>query len=466
MTTIADLTSGELARLYQRHAISPVEVAHDVLTRIEAARTFNAFLPINKDAVVAQARASEARWLRGAPQGPADGIFATIKDNIWAAGLPARKGSLTSDPAPAADDSPATARLREQGAIIIGKTAMPEHGWIGTCRSPLTGITRNPWNPDYTPGGSTGGGAVAALLNLGTLHLGTDGAGSLRIPAAFSGVIGFKPSYGQVPVFPPSPLGALSHQGPITRTVADAALMLSLISEPDPRDMAAWNGPAQNFRTKLEDGVDGLRIAWSPRLGHVSVLDPEIEALTTKAVEILEQQGARIEQVDPDLARAGEVIRTLWRSTAASLVDAVPEAERSRMDPGFLQTAEWGRRYSAAHYVAALNARVELQAAMRAFHATYDLLVTPTMPVTALRAGETRPDDARFGDDWLEWSPYTYPFNLTQQPACSVPCGMSATGLPVGLQIVGPMRGDATVLRAARAIERAIPPAKIELQGG
>ncbi len=195
--------------------------------------------------------------------GPIDGVPASIKDNIWAKGWPTRRGSKTSDTAPAQADAPAVARLREQGAVILGKTTMPEHGWIGVCHSPLTGITRNPWNPDHTPGGSTGGGAVAALLGLGVLHLGTDGAGSLRIPAAFTGVFGMKPSFGLVPAYPPSPLNVLAHQGPITRTVADAAMMLSVIAQPDARDMTAWNTPAPDFTAGLDAGVRGLRVAFS-----------------------------------------------------------------------------------------------------------------------------------------------------------------------------------------------------------
>ena len=189
---------------------------------------------------------------------------------------------------------------------------MPEHGWIGVCHSPLTGITRNPWNPEHTPGGSTGGGAAAASLGLGVLHLGTDGAGSLRIPAAFTGVFGMKPSFGQVPVYPALMLNVLSHQGPITRTVADAALMLSVIAQPDARDMAAWNTPAPDFSAGLDDGVRGLRVALSPRLGHVAALDPEIEAAARQAARVLEQQGALVEEADPPLERAPDLIRAMW----------------------------------------------------------------------------------------------------------------------------------------------------------
>ena len=227
------------------------------------------------------------------------------------------------------------ARLREQGAVILGKTTMPEHGWIGVCHSPLTGITRNPWNLDHSPGGSTGGGAAAAVLGLGLLHLGTDGAGSLRIPAAFTGVFGMKPSFGLVPVYPALLLNVLSHQGPITRTVGDAALMLSVIAQPDARDMAAWNRPAPDFSAGLDEGVRGLRVAFSPRLGHVETLDPEIETATREAARTLEEQGAVVEEADPPLGRTLDLIRAMWWPVAAAIVDAVPRRGVRRWIPAF-----------------------------------------------------------------------------------------------------------------------------------
>jgi aspartyl-tRNA(Asn)/glutamyl-tRNA(Gln) amidotransferase subunit A len=384
-------------------------------------------------------------------------VPASIKDNIWLKGHPTRRGSKTSAATPAQADSPAVARLREQGAVLLGKTCMPEHGWIGVCHSPLTGITRNPWNTDHTPGGSTGGGAVAALLGLGVLHLGTDGAGSLRIPAAFTGVFGMKPSFGLVPVYPALLLNVLSHQGPITRCVADAATMLSVIAQPDLRDMAAWNRPAPDFMAGLNDGVRGLRVALSMRLGHVTALDAEIEAAVRKAARALEAQGAIVVETDPPLERALHLIQAMWWPVAAAIVDALPVERRAEMDTGFLKIAERGRAYTVADYLAAYTARAELHNAMLAFHQRYDLLLTPAMPVTALKVGREMPESGAFGDDWLNWSPYTYPLNLTQQPAASVPCGLASNGLPMGAQVVGRLGADAVVLRAARVIEQALP---------
>lgn len=454
--TITGLTCAELTALYRRGELSPVDAARDCLTRIAEATAFNAFMPIVPELVLAAAAASETRWRQGRPLGPLDGVPATVKDNIWLKGYPTRRGSKTSDTAAATADSPAVARLREQGAVILGKTNLPEHGWIGACHSPLTGITRNPWNPDVTPGGSTGGGAVAALLGLGLLHLGTDGAGSLRIPAAFTGVFGMKPSYGQVPTYPPSALNVLAHQGPITRHVADAALMLSVIGSPDARDMTAWNSPPPDFTAGLDDGVRGLRVALSMRLGQTIKLDPDIEAGVRKVARLLEQQGAVVEEADPPLTGTDEMIRTMWWPTMAALADAAG-ARRGEMDPGLLAIAERGKRFTTQDYIAAYNRRAELHVAMQEFHQRYDLLLTPTMPLTAFEVGLVAPADGSYGGDWITWSPYTYPFNLTQQPAASVPCGLARNGLPMGAQIVGPLRADALVLRAAWAVEQGLP---------
>ncbi len=456
MTVIADLSVESLTEAYRRGALSPVEVARDCLERIEAAAAFNAFIPLMPDKVLAEAAASEARWRAGAPLEALDGVPATVKDNIWLKNYPTLRGSLTGDEATASADAPAVARLREQGAVFLGKTCMPEHGWIGVCHSPRSGITRNPWNAAHTPGGSTGGGAVAALLGLGLLHLGTDGAGSLRIPAAFTGVFGFMPSVGCVPVYPAPLLNVLSHHGPIARTVTDAACLMSAIARPDARDMTGLTGEqVGDYGAGLNDGVRGLRIALSMRLGHDATLDPDIEAAVTRTARALEAQGAIVEIADPPLARALDLIRAMWWPVAAAIVDGVPAARRGDMDKGLLKIAERGRALTTTDYLNAFAARAELHNAMRDFHRRYDLLLTPTMPVTALKVGEEMPAGGGFGDDWLNWSPYTYPFNLTGQPAASVPCGLAGNGLPIGAQLVGRLGEDALVLRASRAIEQA-----------
>jgi len=463
MSDIKSLTAAELLRLYRRRELSPVEVTRDQLDRIEKFQPIiNAFIVIDREGALATAKASEARWQKDEPISPIDGLGATVKDNIWLKGFPSRRGSLTSDPAPVKDDAPAPARLREAGAVILGKTTLPEFGWIGATHSPLTGITRNPWKLDRTPGGSSGGAAAAALLNLGHLHIGTDGAGSIRIPAAFTGVFGIKPSYGRVPAYPASPFSILAHVGPLTRTVSDAALMLSVIGGPDERDMTAWNTPTPDYRVGIDDGVRGLRVAWSPRLGYVKKLSPEVEVATKKAAQVFFELGAIVEEADPGFPEPHDMIMTLWGAVSAMIVNAAPETDRAKMDPGFLAMAQMGQGYSLADYLTAFTARADLAIAMARFHEKYDLLLTPQMPTPALEAGRVTPADGSYGDNWINWSPYTYPFNLTQQPAASVPCGLTPDGLPIGLQIVGPARQDHLVLRAARAFESARPFATLD----
>src|SRR5437588_7404420 len=385
MSDLHALSAGELIRCYRRRELSPVEVARDALARIDRLNpAVNAFVLTDRAAALAAATASEERWKQGAPLGLVDGVPATIKDNVWAKGWPSRRGSRTSDPAPIAADAPAVARLREQGAVILGKTTLPEFGWIGVCHSPLTGITRNPWKLDRTPGGSSGGAAAAALLNLGHLHIGTDGAGSIRIPAAFTGVFGIKPSFGRVAAYPASPFSILAHVGPLTRTVGDAALMLAVIAGPDERDMTAWNTPVPDYRAGLDDGVRGLRIAWRPRLGYYKKLSPEVEAATAKAAQAFSDLGAIVEEADPDFPDPCETIMTLWGAVSGTIVAAASEQDRAKMDPGFLKMAEMGKKYSLADYLTAFTGRADIANTMVRFHETYDLLLTPTMPIPAL----------------------------------------------------------------------------------
>ena len=467
MPDIKSLTAAELLRLYRKRELSPVEVTRNQLERIEKFEpAINGFIIVDRDGALKSAQASEARWRKGEPAGPVDGVGATVKDNIWLKGFPSRRGSVTSSTASMLEDAPAVARLRESGAVILGKTTLPEFGWIGACHSPLTGVTRNPWKLDRTTGGSSGGAAAAALLNLGHLHIGTDGAGSIRIPAAFTGVFGIKPSYGRVPAYPASPFSILAHLGPLTRTVTDAALMLSVIGGPDARDMTAWNTPAPDFRVGLDDGIRGLRVAWSPRLGYVKQLHPEVEAATAKAAQAFAALGAIVEEADPGFAEPYDTIMTLWGGVSAVVVGAIAEKDRARMDPGFVKIAEGGKHVTLADYLKAYTARQDLAIAMERFHEKYDLLLTPQMPIPALEAGRVTPADGSFGDNWINWSPYTYPFNLTQQPAASVPCGFSSDGLPIALQIVGPARQDHLVLRAARAFESAQPFATLDAPRG
>ena len=462
MNDILALDGASLLAAYRNRTLSPVEVADAALRAIERFNpVVNAFNVVDREGARAAARASEARWAKRAPLGIVDGVPFTVKDNVLWAGHPIRRGSKTSPPGPATESAPAVDRLLESGAVPLGKTTLPEFGWKGIGDSPLTGITRNPWDTRVTTGGSSAGAAAAAVLNLGILHIGTDGAGSVRIPAGFCGIFGIKPSFGRVPAFPPSPFAIMSHLGPLTRTVRDAALMMTVTAAPDMRDMTAMNTRAPDFRIGLEDGVRGLRIAWSPRLGYVKTLHPEVEALTAAAARAFEEAGAVVEEADPGFPDPTDILNTLWHSAAAALIRGIPEERRSEIDPGLLVHAKLGGDFRAGDFAAAANARFPLFTAMARFHERYDLLLTPTLATPAFAVGHDVPPDGSFGDDWVGWTPYSYPFNLTMQPAATVPCGLTKDGLPVGLQIVGPMHRDDLVLRASRAFEAIRPWATI-----
>jgi len=450
------LSATELVELYRMHAASPVEVARAVLGRIEKLNPeLNAFCLIS-ETVLQEAAASEARWLHGEPRGLLDGVPVSIKDLLLTRNWPTLRGSKTADPkGPWNDDAPCVARLREHGALLLGKTTTPEFGWKGVTDSPLTGITRNPWNKAKTPGGSSGGAAAALASGMGPLAVGTDGGGSIRIPCAFTGLFGLKPSFGRVPAWPLSPFGTVAHVGPMTRSVSDAALMLNVLALPDARDWHSLACDARDYRTHLDDGVRDLRIAFSPDLGYARV-DPEVASLVAKAVRVFEDLGAKVEQKNPGFDNAEPMFRTHWFSGAAFLLKDMNKEKRRLVDPGLVEVAEQGARITTTDVLDAQMKRGALGTLMNLFHREYDLLVTPALSVPAFDAGMNFPKTSK-NENWTDWTPFTYPFNLTQQPAASIPCGLTRDGLPVGLQIVGPKYADALVLRAARAFETARP---------
>ena len=453
------MSVAELLALYRRKELSPVEMVRAVLEQIDRRNdVVNAYCWVDRDAAFRAASDSEARWRAGAPRGLIDGVPVGIKDNVLVAGMPARFGSKLTSDAPVTHDAPAVARLREQGATIIGKTTMPEFGWKAVTDSPLTGVTRNPWDTRKTPGGSSGGAVAAVVLGMGNIHVGTDGGGSIRIPAAFTGCYGIKPTRARVPAWPPSPLGTLAHVGALTRLVADAALALTIMSAPDTRDVYAWTSAAPDFRIGLEDGVRGMRIAYSPRLGYAKRIDPEVEAAVNSAVRAFAELGAHIDESDPEID--GDPIatwNTLWWSSFATLLQSYGERVRDEAEPALVTAAAQGLKTSVADYIRAQLKRAELHIACARFFERYDLLLTPTMPLPAFDVGHMVPPSGDSGEAWTDWSPFSYPFNLTQHPAASIPCGLTREGLPIGLQLVAPIGADALVLRASRAFEEARP---------
>ena len=456
-TDLAECSALTLLALYRSADASPVEATRAVLDRIERLNpVLNAYCHLAPEQALAAARASEQRWRRRAPCGELDGVPVSIKDLILVAGWPTLRGSRTVDRAGPWDvDAPATARLREAGAVILGKTTTPEFGCKGETNSPLTGITRNPWNPAKTPGGSSGGTAAAVAAGMGPLSVGTDGAGSVRIPAAFCGNFGLKPSFGRVPAHPLSPMGTVAHLGPHTMSVTDAALMMNVLKRPDARDWTSLPFDPADYTVGLGDGVRGLRIAFSPTLGYARV-DPEVAAAVARALGDLAALGAHVDAVDPGFDDPLEITTGLWFAGTHAIWSTLTAAQQAVTDPDFRAEAELGATLSALDVHRLHVRRSALGAHMRQFMERFELLATPAVAVPAFdaRPAGHSPMDS---EAMLGWTPFTYPFNLTQQPACTIPCGVTTGGLPIGLQLVGPMFGDALVLRAARAYESVRP---------
>jgi aspartyl-tRNA(Asn)/glutamyl-tRNA(Gln) amidotransferase subunit A len=473
---LAYLSATELVAAYRAKTLSPLEVTRAVLARIDELNPrLNAFVLVDHEAALRDARASQARWTRGEPAGPLDGVPVSVKDLLLAKGWPTLRGSRTVDPAGPWDvDAPSTARLREAGAVLLGKTATPEFGWRGTTDSPLAGITRNPWDLAKTPGGSSGGAVSAVAAGLGALATGTDGGGSIRIPAAFTGTVGIKAHFGRVPAWPLSPMGTVAHVGPQARTVEDAALMLDVLARPDHRDWMALPPPAGSWAAALAGdraraggfacGTDlrGLRIAFSPRLGYVPWVDPEIEAAVAEAARVFERLGATVERVDPGIPDSGPTFAVHWFVSARNLLHRLPAAQRALLDPGLRASIDYAARYSVDDFLDAQKARGELAVRLQAFHRQWDLLLTPGTAVQPFDVGRVMPDlppgvTPINDQDWTWWTPFSFPFNLTQQPALVMGCGFSAAGLPLSLQLVAPNHREDLCLQAARAYEQVTP---------
>ncbi|GAA4213386.1 amidase [Actinocatenispora rupis] len=460
METTTLPTATELVAGYSTGEWSPVEATDRALRRIEQYDgALNAFCHLDVEATTAAAAESEQRWRQGNPIGLLDGIPVSIKDMFLTAGWPTLRGSRCIDPAQPWDtDAPVTARLREHGAVLIGKTTTPELGWKGVTDSPLTGITRNPWNTDLTAGGSSGGSAAAVAAGMGALSVGTDGGGSVRIPASFCGIAGFKPTYGRIPLYPSSPFGSLAHAGPMATSVDDLALLLDVLALRDFRDPNALPQLVGSYREAVRRPVQGLVAAYSPTLGYAEV-DGEVAMIVRGAVEALADAGLRVELADPGFADPADAFDVLWCAGAAQWLDHFPPGSAERIDPGLRAVWERGATFTAADYLTAMDRRTALGVHMGQFHESYDILLTPTMPIAAFEAGHDVPPGSTASGvpAWPSWTPFTYPFNLTQQPAATVPAGLTADGRPVGLQIVGPRHSDDLVLAVARTAEAVLP---------
>ncbi|WP_353194238.1 amidase [Pusillimonas noertemannii] len=450
------LSISELTQAYTKGELSPLEVAKQTLERLHSVEPFiNAFSQLNEETTLEQARASEARWRRGEQKGVLDGVLYSVKDTLAAKGFATRRGSKITSDAPAQENAPIVQRMVDGGAIILGITTTPEFGGGPVTISPLSGITRNAWNPDMTSGGSSGGAGASIASGIGQVALATDAGGSIRIPAALNGIVGVKATGCRVPTYPGNVAGGLSSPGPLVRRVRDAAVVMNAIARPDYRDPDALPDDGKDYLAELEAGVLGLKIAYSPTLGYADEVDPEVAQAVEAAVETLAGLGAHIEEVDPPMGRPMDIYKTLFTSGfvhALSKLTSEQEAELGRELQDILQ---YGRTVTLSGYMSAHDERRALALRLSQFHLTYDLLVTPSVAVPAFPAELRQPKHFEKYAETRAWVPFGFPFNLTQQPAASIPCGFSSQGLPIGMQIVGPRFGDALVLRAARAYEMA-----------
>jgi aspartyl-tRNA(Asn)/glutamyl-tRNA(Gln) amidotransferase subunit A len=455
------LDAVDLTKLYREKRLSPVEVADAVIKRVTALDDqVNTFACFDPESALSDARQSEKRWHEGKPLGPVDGVPTAIKDLILTKGWPTLRGSLaTQSDQEWSEDSPATARLRESGAVLLGKTTTAEFGWKGLSDCPVHGITRNPWNLKHTAGGSSGGSSAGAAAGFGPLHVATDGGGSGRMPASHTGVVGFKPTLGRVAVYPYSQNGTLYNVTPMARSVRDVALLFDVIARPDPRDWNSLPPVDRSWQEGLDSGVSGLKIAFSRNLGYADV-DPEVGALAEKAVRAFEQLGATVEARDPGIDDPMSIFRIFWATGAARLLQSLGPERAKRVELGLQEIADEGRTLDAVAFASAVEKREALGRHFLHFHRDWDLLVTP---MVARPASEIIESSVGLGKHtplppFTYLSPFAYPFNLTQQPAITVPCGLTKAGLPVGLQIVATKFADAMVLRAALAFEQARPP--------
>ena len=438
--------------------ISPVEVIEAILrraTRLEP--KLNAFAHLDTEGALAQARTAEAAVMRGDTLGRLHGVPVTIKDMMPVQGLPYSRGTATMLGTVASEDAPIVTRLRDAGAVVLGKTTTSEFGWSAVSRSPATGLSHNPWAHGLNAGASSAGAGIAAAAGYGPLHQGSDGAGSVRLPGHFCGMVAFKPGFGRVPYLPLPNNDYMSHIGPLTRTVADNALMFSVMAGAHPWEHTTLDGVVDTSPAALGGGVRGLRIAYSADLGHARV-DPEVAALVANAVRHFEAMGAHVEAVTPPWGALGpDLIDGLWKAHMSNNAHLLPKWA-DKMDPGLVACIRDAEGMSAVEYLALRARKHAYSEKVHRWFDNWDLLLTPSASVAAFPVELLMPADwPQHKWDWLRWAQFSYPFNIAQNPAISVPAGFTKAELPVGLQIVGRRFDDAGVLRAAIAFEAAAP---------
>jgi len=461
MTALHDLSAVELLARYRDRSLSPVDVTRAVLERIAAWEPhLHATYALDGEAALAAARVSEARWSRrasaGEEVGALEGVPTMIKENIATAGTPVPLGTAATELVPAPRDAPPAARLREAGAVILGKTTMPDYGMLSSGLSSFHGLTRNPWDLRKNPGGSSAGAGAGVAAGYGPLHLGTDIGGSVRLPASWCGIFTLKPSLGRIPIDPPY-AGRVA--GPMTRTVADAALMMGVLSRPDDRD--ATSLPAQEIEwQRLERDVAGLRIGLLMDAGVGLPVDPEVAAAVEAAARRFEAAGARIVRMAPFMTRSMfDGMDDFWRMRAWLDISALREERRARILPFIVAWAKRGATLSGERVFRGYSQMAAMRDAAVAACRPYDVVLSPTSPIATYDAELAMPTDDP--ERPFEHIGFTLAFNMSEQPAASIDCGRTRSGLPIGLQIIGHRHDDLAVLQVARAWEamRPAPPA-------
>ena len=448
-----DLSAIALLDLYHRKAASPVEVARAVLRHIGRWEPhLHATYALDPEAALVQAEASQARWLKGEPIGALDGVPTMIKENIATKGVPVPLGTAATELVPAAQDAPPAARLREAGAVILGKTTMPDYGMLSSGLSSFHALTRNPWDLTKNPGGSSAGAGAGAAAGYGPLHLGTDIGGSVRLPAAWCGIFTLKPSLGRIPIHPPY-AGRVA--GPMTRTVADAALMMGVLSRPDARDTMSlpWQDIAWQ---KLHREVKGLRIGLQLDAGWGLPVEPDTRAAVEAAARLFERAGAIVEPVRPFMTRAMiDGMDNFWRCRSWMDISALPEARRAKVLPFIVEWARGGAGLSGEQVFRGYSRMGAMRDAAVAACSPFDVVISPTAPIAAYAAELAGPTDDPARP--LEHIGFTLPFNMSEQPSASINCGYTRSGLPIGLQISGPRHDDLGVLQVCHAWEQLRP---------
>lgn len=444
-----------IAEVRDGHA-APSDIARSVLDDIQVLDgSLNCFASLNPDDVMAQASVLDGRLAKGETLGPLAGLPVSVKDLIVAKGHPTAFGSLTMKGNVVDLDASVVERLRAAGAVILGKTTTSEFGCKAVGDSPLTGITSNPWNTDKTPGGSSCGAAALVAAGLTPVAIGTDGGGSIRIPASLTGLVGFKGHYGRVPAYPAAAVPTLIHIGPLSRRVRDAALMMSVISGFDERDPFSIAGPKPDYLGACERWSKGLRVAYSPTLGYARP-DPQVTEIVEAGLGRLEAAGCDIDVVEHVFDDPVEIWKTEFYSGVGTRLKTAMETRRDDLDPAVAGALESIYSLSVTDYYERVFERFQFRDRVRAFFEEYDILATPALPVTAFDVGRNVPPGHE-DRDAVSWGYYSYPFNLTGQPAISVNAGFDADGLPVGLQLVARPYAEETLFSLAAAFEEHDP---------